>query len=260
VAQPNNRLIGTPLKVRGLSSSLTKMKILLLVLCVASQLLVGGPVGGNGAVDVNTEDATATTSTTATTATNGVGTAVTTETTFVSIPPAASSRPLITSSRRSTQSPSATKVLIEKSAEPTVEKQTESQSSKSPSTTSIITITATIGGVILLSIIGIYIFRKTTLRKSNAFEKRLDPSYAPTLKSTKSISKFTIPKLDDYIQGRVPTPPPQIYNNTVGYGGTVGYNTLGSAVGYNASGNPAYQAQQQFHHGQTQYPYQEQGY
>jgi hypothetical protein len=271
------------------------MKILLLLICVTCQLSVGENVGkpliragdgtiidtiGSGIGTTGPPTASEANAPNAPNAPNAGPASNSTEAanTSVTLPPAASPKPSITS-KKTSQAVTTTKAEPEKTSQP-ASINSQPQSSKPPSTTSIITITFIIGGVILLSIIGIYIFRKTTLRKSNSFQKRLDPGYAPTLKTPKqSTTKYTIPKLDDYIQGRkgsiesirVTTPPPQVYNNfggsnvgysTVGYNPTLGYNGPGSVVGY---GVPAYQpapGYQQFHHGQgyeQQYQYQGQG-
>jgi hypothetical protein len=100
-------------------------------------------------------------------------------------------------------------------------------SNKGPSI-SFITLGSVIGGVVLLSIIGIYIFRKTTLRKSNAFKNRMKPKTFSFLQKSQDTSAIDVPKMEDYIS----QPPTAVYHSA--QQSQTSHSALGSSqIGFN---------------------------
>jgi hypothetical protein len=167
-----------------------------------------------------------------------------------------------------TEAPTATQVVITSTARPaatsaipipvtqsaplpTTARNVASEQSKGGSSVSMITIGSVVGGIVLLSIIGIYIFRKTSLRKSASFKNRMKPKTFSFLKKSPEPPATTgVPKMEDYIS-QAPavyqtTQPPSNYS---GEGSHVGYSDQQYAANGYATSNTAYN-----------YPVYQQGY
>jgi hypothetical protein len=104
-----------------------------------------------------------------------------------------------------------------------------SQQSSSGSSTPLVMIGGIVAGVVLLSMIGIYIFRKTSLRKSTAFKNRMKPKTFSFLgREPAPVGNSGVPKMEDYV-----SQPPVMYQANYSQSNVSQSNYAQSAAGYN---------------------------
>jgi hypothetical protein len=103
-----------------------------------------------------------------------------------------------------------------------------SQQSNAASSTSLVMIGGIVAGVVLLSMIGIYIFRKTSLRKSTAFKNRMKPKTFSFLgKEPAPVNNSGVPKMEDYV-----SQPPVMYQSNYSQSNASHGNYTTAAPGY----------------------------
>ncbi|KAJ3305172.1 hypothetical protein HDV03_001934 [Kappamyces sp. JEL0829] len=197
--------------------------------------------GGNASktsasvVPTDTETTVASTTTTTTASTTKSAASTTSVTSAASAtsatkPATVTSAASSTTTASSTVSPSAAQAQVP-----------SSNPSSTSTTTNLGLILGLVGGVVVAAMLGIYIFRKSALKKSNTFQKRLDPDYAPTMKSTRgkgdaAQGSSSVPKMDEYL-----TPPRAVTPTQFAY---APQSTAYVAYGYDQPQHNAYYAPQ----------------
>lgn len=136
--------------------------------------------------------------------------------------PTSSTRPLanLTSTVAITTMSTTLSVAPVRTAQPTNHSTaSNSDNSSNSKSSNFLLASAIAGGVIAAAVLGIYIFRKTTLRKSDHFKERLNPDYVPSFKGSNRGSADTlsypeyekpaVPKLEEVTMNEYY--PPQMY-------------------------------------------------